>query len=143
MAIFGTFHEFRRYLGDGTIDLDSHSFKGALTNTAPDLAADDEFADIVEIAAVGTYPAGGYTLASVTWQETGAGTGVWRWTFADLVVLASGAAIGPFRYFVVYDDTSTGDKLVGRLDIGTNITVADGTAFIFDIGADGVIELSE
>lgn len=142
MATFTFFHEFKKFLGDGTIDLDSHTFKAVLTNTAPTVATDDELADITEIANGVGYLTGGVALTSVTWLETGAGLGVWRWNAADFTWTASGGNIGPFRYIVIYDDTATGDPLVGYYDYGTNLTITDGNAFTVDIGANGIFELS-
>ncbi len=142
MATFTFFHEFKKFLGDGTIDLDSHTFKAVLTNTAPTVGTDDQLADITQIANGNGYLTGGVTLASVTWTETGGGTGVWRWNAADFGWTASGGSIGPFRYIVIYDDTATGDPLVGLYDYGTNLTVTDGNAFTVDIGANGIFELS-
>ena len=142
MPTFVFFHEFKNNLGNGAIDLDSHTFKAVLTNTAPTAGTDDELADITQIANGFGYTTGGVTLTSVTWLETGAGLGVWRFTAADFSWTASGGTIGPFRYVVIYDDTSTGDKLVGMLDYGTSISVTDGNGFAGDVGANGLFELS-
>jgi hypothetical protein len=142
LATFVFFHEFKKFLGDGTIDLDSHTFKAVLSNTAPTLATDDELADITQIANGFGYLTGGLTLTSVTWTETGAGLGVWRWNVADFTWTASGGTIGPFRYVIFYDDTATGDPLIGLLDYGTSISVTDGNAFTGDVGTSGIFELS-
>lgn len=144
MATFSFFHEFKKYLGDGTIDLDTHTFKAALTNTAPTADTNTVIADITQIANGNGYLTGGQALTSVTWSETGAGLGVWRWNAADFTWTASGGSIGPFRYVIFYDDTpsSPADPLVGYLDYGTNLTVTDGNAFTVDIGASGLFELS-
>ena len=141
MATFQFFHEFKFNLGNGAIDLDSHTFKAVLSNTAPTLATDDELADITQIANGSGYTTGGVTLTSVTWLETGAGLGVWRFTSADFSWTASGGTIGPFRYVVLYDDTATNDKLVGMIDYGTSISVTDGNAFLGDVGSNGYFEL--
>ena len=143
MATFTFFHEFKNNLANGAIDLDSHSFKIALTNTAPTAATDDELADITQISAGNGYTTGGNALASVVWEETGAGVGTWRFVSADNVFTASGGSIGPFRYVVLYDDTSTNDKLMGYLDYGTGLTVTDGNTFTVDVNpTDGWFQLS-
>lgn len=142
MATFVFFHEFKKYLGDGTIDLDTHTFKAVLTNTAPTAASDTILANITQISNGNGYTTGGTSLSSVTWSETGAGTGIWRWNAADFTWTASGGSIGPFRYVIFYDDTAAGDELVGYLDYGTNLTVTDGNAFTVDIGTSGIFELS-
>ena len=142
MATFVFFHEFKNNLGNGAIDLDSHTFKAVLSNTAPVVGTDDELADVTQIANGNGYTTGGVTLTSVTWSETGAGLGVWRFNAADFTWTASGGSIGPFRYIEIYDDTSTGDKLVGYYDYGAPITITDGNAFTVDIGTNGIFELS-
>lgn len=146
MATFTLFDKFKEYVCDGTIDLDTHTFKAALSNTAPDVNAttgDTVFADITEIAAGNGYTAGGDALTTVTWAETGSGTGIYQWTSADNVWTASGGSIGPFRYVIVYDDTPTSpaDPLVGYLDYGSSITVTSGNTFTVDVGANGWFRL--
>lgn len=144
VATFTFFHEFKNNLANGTIDLDSDSFKWALSNTAPTAASDTVFTDITEIAAGNGYTAGGQAADSVTWTETAAGTGTWRFSCADEVFTASGGSIGPFQYIILYDDTPTtpADPLVGFLDFGSAVTVTDGNTFTIDVGASGIFELS-
>jgi hypothetical protein len=143
VATFTFFHEFKRYLGDGTIDLDTHTFKWVLTNTAPTAATDTILANITQIANGFGYTTGGVTATSVTWTETGGGTGIWRFTAADSNWTASGGSFGPFRYPVLYDDTPTSpaDPLVGYLDYGSAITITDLNTFTIDIGALGIFDL--
>lgn len=137
MATFTLIDEFIYNQGNGAIDLDSHTFKAVLSNTA---FADDtvtQLADIVEIANGNGYTTGGQALTSVTWAETGAGTGIWQWSAADFSWTASGGSI-VFRYIIIYDDTSTGDKLVGYWDAGTATTIPNGFVFTMDVGASGI-----
>lgn len=142
MATFTFFHEFKKFLGDGTIDLDSHTFKAVLSNTAPVVGTEDELADITQIANGNGYTTGGVTLSSVTWSETGAGLGVWRWNAADFTWTASGGDIATFRYVIIYDDTASGDPLVGYYDYGSTLVITNGNAFTVDIGTNGIFELS-
>ncbi len=143
MATFTLFDEFKANLGNGTIDLDTHTFKWALTNTAPNGGSDDTLSDITQITAANGYSSGGTGLTSVTWSETGSGTGIWRFTAADTVFTASGGSIGPFRYAVLYDDTPTSpaDPLVGYLDYGSSVTITTGNTFTIDIGSSGIFTL--
>lgn len=139
MATFTFFESFVRDLGNGTIDLDGHTFKWALTNTAPDSDADETIAAITQISG------GGYavqTAANVAWSETSAGSGVWKFTHDDVVFTAAAGGMGPFRYAVLYDDTPTSpaDPLVGYVDYGSNLTVPDTGTFTIDIGANGVFQ---
>jgi hypothetical protein len=137
MATLVLFDEFKLNVTNATINLSTDSFKVALSNTAPTAATDDELVDITQIAAGNGYTAGGQLLDSVTWAETGAGTGIWQFTSADEVFTASGGTIGPFRYVILYSDTSTNDKLIGYLDYGSSISVTDGNTFTVDVGANG------
>jgi hypothetical protein len=143
MATLTIFHEFYNHLGTGVHNLSTASLKAALTNTAPTAATDDTFSDITEISAGAGYSAGGHTLDSEAWAETGAGTGIWQLTCADEVITASGGNIGPFRYVVIYNDTPTSpaDPLIGYLDYGSSITVTDGNTFTIDVGANGILRL--
>lgn len=143
MATFTFFDEFKKYLGDGTIDLDTHTFKLMLTNTAPDPDNNTVRADITEISAGNGYTAGGVTLGSVTWTETGAGSGIWQFTSADASWTASGGSIATARYFVMYDDTPTSpaDPLVGYLDNGAGFTITVGNTVTADVGANGWFRL--
>lgn len=143
MATFTFFHEFKKYLGDGTIDLDTHTFKAMLTNSAPTAGTNTVKADITEISAGNGYTAGGVTLSSVTWSETGAGTGVWRFDCADIAWTASGGAIAAHQYLVIYDDTPTSpaDPLVGYADWGSSSTIASGATRTWTT-ASGLFDLS-
>lgn len=145
MAQFTFFDEFKNYLGQGVIDLDGHTFKAMLTNVAPVADTDDTASDITEISAGNGYVAGGMTLTSVTWVETGPGSGVWRFNCNDFTWNASGGNFPEFRYVVFYDDTPTSpaDPLIGFVDYGTGIVLTNGNGFTVDIGAEGVFELSE
>ena len=144
MANWVIFHEFKRYMGEKELALNADTFKAMLVNSpAPDAAVDDVKADLTEITAQNGYAAGGVTLTGVTWTETGAGTGVWRFTANDITFgPASGGSFGPARYIVIWDDTSTtpDDLLVCYLDYGTNFTVTVGNSFLVDIQANGIIE---
>lgn len=138
MTTFVMFHEAMFNIGNGAIDLDSHTFKAVLSNTAPVQGTDDELADITQIAGTNGYTTGGVTLTSVTWLESGAGTGIWVFTCADFSWTASGGSIPTFQYVVIYDDTSTGDKLVGYLDYGAAVNITNGNTFNADVQAAGL-----
>jgi hypothetical protein len=144
MVAFVFFDEFKAQLANEEHDLGSDTFTVALSNTAPTAATDDALADITQISAGNGYSAGGSNLASVTWAETAGGSGIWRFSSADLVFTASGGSIGPFRYVILYNNTPTtptADPLVGYLDYGSSITVTDTNTFTVDVGANGWFEL--
>jgi hypothetical protein len=136
-STFTFFEDFAEQLGNGVHNFSSHTFKVALTNTAPTVATDDALSDITQISSGGGYTAGaggGYALDGVTWAETG---GVGKLTVTDEVITATGASVGPFRYAVIYNDsaTSPADALIGYLDYGSALTLADTESLTLDFDA--------
>ena len=119
-----TFDDLAEQIGKGVHDFTTHTFKLALTNSAPNAATHDELADITQISATGGYTSGGYTLTSVGYSESG-GTATLT-TTSPFTITASGGSVGPFQYAVIYNDTSTGDKLIGYYNYGSALTLADG-----------------
>lgn len=139
MASYNKFQDYVERLNLAIHNWSAHTFKAALSNTAPN-ATDDELADITEIGAGNGYSAGGMTLDGVTLSET---TGTAKVVITDEVLTASGGSIGPFRYVVIYNDTSTNDKLVCWYDYGSSITLLDTETFTIDFdGTNGLWQLS-
>lgn len=141
MATFTLFDEFLKNLANGTIDLDSHTFKAALTNTAPNQGTNTVFADITDLTAGNGYTAAGTALSGVTWAETGAGTGIWQFSFTDPSWTASGGDIATHRYLVIYDDTAASDELVGYVDRGASAVITNGNTRTWDFGASGAFQM--
>ena len=48
---------------------------------------------------------------------------------------ASGGAVAPFRYVVVFNQTAPNDELVAFFDKGEEVTLADGETFTVNFGA--------
>lgn len=135
MATFQVVDEFANNVLIGKINLSSDVFKYFLTNSTPTKAGTTVKADLTPIT-----PQNGYAehTPTVTLAETGSGTGIWRISVgADKTWTASGGSFGPFRYFVVYDDTPTSpaDPVVGYADYGSAITVLDTETFTIDVDA--------
>ena len=133
-STFTFYQDFKEQLGKGVHNLSTATLKWALTNTAPNAATHTVLADITQLSTGGGYTGGaggGVTLASSTYTETG-GTGTLIGT--DTVITASGGSIGPFRYAVLYNDTATSpaDALIGFLDYGSAITLADTESLTLD-----------
>jgi len=126
MAASLTFYQsFREFLGDGTIDLDNHTFKVLLTSSSytPNAGTHSVKADVTnELATANGYTAGGATLANVTWTRSGATV---TFNADDTVWTASGGTITA-RYAVIYDDTAASDELVCYILLDT--TPADVSA---------------
>lgn len=129
MATFNKFNDFTEQLARGVHDWDAHTFKVALTNTAPaatDVSLLPGSAHPAPAAANG-YAAGG-TATTISIAET---TGTTTVSGTQVVFTATAGGIGPFRYAILYNDTATSpaDALVGYWDYASSITLADTETF--------------
>jgi len=135
MASFAKVHSFVENLAEQFIDLSGTGLTVALTNTSH-TAAWDELTDLTEVS---------YTNCSarvITVSTSAQTTGTYKLVCADLTLTASGA-VGPFQYVYIYDDNSTGDKLVAYFDYGSAVTLADGDTLKIDFNQDdGVLTIS-
>jgi hypothetical protein len=136
MAAAVQFNAFTRDVANGVhanaLTADTDTLKIYLTNTAPDVAADEVKADLAEITNEHGYtaPVDAQNAASQTnTQITVVGT--------DVTIAASGGTVGPFRYAVLYNDTpaSPADPLIQYWDYGSSLTLADGESITVDFGA--------
>lgn len=127
---------------NGVMDFDTHTFKVSLHSASytPSAENHDEVADLTnEVSNGNGYTTGGAALASVTLNRT---TTTVTFDAADTTWTASGGDIGPFRYVVLYDDTVSGDPLVGYIDLGGNNTITNGTTGTITWNASGIFTLS-
>lgn len=126
MAVYNKFNDFSEQLANGVQNFATDTYKIALSNTAP-VATNTILSNITQISAGNGYTSGGstttITLAEVTGTTTVSGT--------QVVFTASGGSIGPFRYVVLYNDTTTSPSkpLVAWWDYGSSLTLADGETF--------------
>mgnify|MGYP000944441656 FL=1 len=136
MASFNLFNKFLSQLANGGYNLGSDTLKFALTNTAPTAATDTVFDPITKQpppAAANGYTTGGHAATIDSSAESG-GTYTLACT-TDVVITATAGGIGPFRYVILYDDTSATDMLIGYWDYGSSITLAAGETFTIDVTA--------
>ena len=135
MATFNKVNSFVENLAEGKIDLSGNGLTVALTNTTHD-AAWDELADLTQVS---------YTNLSsrmITVSTSAQTAGTYKLVCDDLTLTASGA-VGPFRYVYIYDDNSTGDKLIGYYDYGTSISLVNTDTFKLDFdGSNGVLTIA-
>lgn len=128
MAAYNKFQDFSEQLVRGVHDWDAHTFKIALTNTAP-VATQTTWntTDHPAPAAANGYTAGG-TATTIAVSESSGTTTV---TGTQVVFTASGGNLGPFRYAVLYNDTATSpaDAAIAWWDYGSSITLADTETF--------------
>lgn len=115
-SAWNKFNDFSEQLVRGVHDFDANTFKVVLTNSAP-TAANTILTDITQIANGGGYTTGGETT-TITISETSGTTTV---SGTEIVWTGSGAGFGPFRYAVLYNDSSTSpaDALIAWFDYGS------------------------
>lgn len=127
MATFTKFQPFVEALAEKVHNLGSDQLVVALTNSAPS-AANSVLADITQIS---------YTNLSsrnITTSSSAQTSGTYKLTLADLILTASGS-VGPFRYVVIYNDTSTSDNLIAYYDYGSSLSLNSGETFTVDFDA--------
>lgn len=136
MASYNKFQPFVEAVAEKKHDLGSDTLKVALTNTAP-TADSDALADITEID---------YTYCSdraLTVSSSSQTSGTYKLVVADKTISASGGAVGPFRYVVIYNDAATNDDLICWFDYGSSITLADGESIVLDFDdSNGLLTIS-
>jgi hypothetical protein len=138
------YHSFKEFLGDGTIDLDIHTFKVMLVASGytPSASTHTVKADVTnELSTANGYTAGGATLGSVTWGQSG---GTATFDAADTTWTASGGPITA-RYAVIYDDTAASDELVAHILLDTtpgDVTATDGNTLTLTWNASGIFTLA-
>lgn len=135
MATYNKFESFAGELCFGTHKLKAADdmLKVMLVNSPAPVATNDVKADLTEISAGNGYTAGGDDAQNDCSESGGTAT----LTCQDITFTASGGAIGPFRYVILYNDTPTSpaDPLISWWDYGSNLTLNDGDSFKVDFGA--------
>ena len=130
MATFNKVDSFQTQVGLGAMNLNTDTLKVYLTNVAP-TSATTVFGTPAEIAAGNGYTATGEDVQN----GFGANGAVGELTGIDVVWTAAGGTIGPFRYVVLYDDTTATKHVIGYWDYGSAVTLNDTETFTTDFGA--------
>jgi hypothetical protein len=143
MASFNKFEQFVEDLAHKVHNLSADTLRMYLTNTAPSASLDAVRADLpTELANGNGYTTNGPTVAIASSDQT---AGVYKLTLTDLTITASGGSLGPFRYFILYNDTPTSpaDPLIGWWDYGSSLTLADGESVTVDFSAaNGALQIT-
>src|SRR5262245_35262372 len=144
MATMTKFHSFVEAMAEKKHDLGADTLKVMLTNSAPNASSHTQKSDITEIASTSNgYTAGGSQATQSSSAQT---SGTYKLVVGDVTFTQSGANdIGPFRYVVLYNDTSTNDLLIGFYDFGSNVTLVGSSGNIFTTDFDatnGVLQLT-
>lgn len=140
MATFNKFNCFVEDLAEKVHNLGADTLKVMLTNSSV-VATNTVKADLTDLSTANGYTAGGNTAAVSSSSQT---SGTYKLVLADPATwTASGGSIGPFRYAVLYNDTSTSDSLIGYWDYGSALTVLTGETFTVDFNAStGVLTIA-
>lgn len=131
MATLTKFDCFAADVGLKKHDLHSDTLKVYLTNATPSQSGNTVYDTPADLSTGGGYTAGGTDIQNTYSQSGGVGT----LTGVDVTFTASGGTIGPFRYVVLYNDTAAAKNLIGFVDYGSAITLADGEPLLVDFGA--------
>lgn len=130
MADYVKFNSFVEALAEKKHDLSSDTLKIALCAAAnAPVAANSVLADLTEID---------YTNCSsrdLTVSSSAQTSGTYKLVLADLTLTASGGAVGPFRYAVIYNDTAVNKELIGFYDYGSEVTLNAADQFVIDFDA--------
>lgn len=130
MATYNKFYAFVEAMAEGKHNLGTDTLKVYLSNATPDAAADAVKADLAEIAAGNGYTAGGNVATATSSVQTG---GIYKLVLADPATwTATAGVIGPFRYVVLYNETSANDDLIAWWDFGSTLTISAGDSFTVD-----------
>lgn len=147
---FKAYDFFKKYVGDGTIDLDdTTNWKAALFLSAGNAntltVGTGVYGDLTsEHANANGYTTGGVALSGISWTKTGASL---AFTFTAPSWTASGGAIVA-RYMVVYKNATVNTivkPLAGVFLLDTapaDYTLPDGTTGTFTPNASGVFTLT-
>ena len=121
MATFNKINSFVEDIAEKKHNLGSDTLTLFLTNSAP-VATNTVLANITQIS---------YTNLSartLTVSSSAQTSGTYKLIIADKVLTATGA-VGPFRYYGVYNDTATNDELICWFDYGSSISLTAGQTF--------------
>lgn len=145
----GVYDSFREFVGDGTIDLDTDTFRIVLLDSGHTLALSSDSV-ITDISGDELATGDGYSnsqtdtalaLSSVTWTKSGSTV---TFDAADPTWTASGSGITA-RFWAIYDDTAANDALVcaGLLDDGAaDVTTTSPNVLTIQWGASGIFILN-
>lgn len=130
-----TYHKYNQFvedIGRKVHNLNADTLKIMLSNAAPNAATHAVRGDSTELGAGNGYSSGGTAVGSSSFAQSG---GTAKLAGNDVVFTASGGAIGPFRYAILYNDTPTSpaDPLIAWWDYGSAVTLNDGETFTVNI----------
>lgn len=136
MAVTATWSNYGKYcLAKGDIDFDSHVFKIILMNSSfvfnPDNHQIYANVSLSELANGNGYATGGQNLSGVLIAQDNTNDRceiIW----SNPVWITSGGNIGPSAGAIIFDDTATGDVIIGCITFCGTQTISDGGIFVIE-----------
>lgn len=124
-------------LAEKVHNLASENLRLALTNAAPNVSTHTLLANVTEISY--TFLASNPTSRNVTIASSSQTGGTYTLVGTDQTLTASGGAVGPFQYIVLFNEATVTkvDPLIGYWDYGSALTLNDGESLTIDYGANG------
>jgi hypothetical protein len=132
MATFNKVQAFVEDQAEKVHNLGADALKVMLVNSPAPVNTNSIKANLTEIAAGNGYSAGG---AAPTITSSAQTSGTYKLVLADVVFVAAGGSIGPFRYAMLYNSTPGTGPLIGWFDYGSSISLANGESFTVDFDA--------
>ena len=124
MATFNKFQSFVEALAHGEHDLETDQLTVALTNNAnAPTSLNSQLSDLTEIDYTNIAENRNLTTASSSQSA-----GVYSLVLNDLTLTASGGDVPTFRWIVIYNSTTVSNLLIAYFDIGSDITLTDGSS---------------
>jgi len=137
MASYNKINDFVYDLARGVHNFSSHTFKLALSNTAPASESSNPastgngiLANVTQVAYT-NLPGG--VAPTVDNPDLSISGGTATFDFDNETITPTGGSLGPLRYVYLYNDTASGKPLIGYWDYGSSITLADGESLAANV----------
>lgn len=141
-------NQYKEDIGNEIMDMDGDVYKlGLVTSTLTPTAAlatphwggtgTTNYATN-EVTPGGNYAAGGPTLASVTWNESG---GTVTWNAADVSILQHASNPTNARWAIIYNNTDVNKRVVAFVDLGS-VRDLSGGDFTITWHVNGIFQLT-
>jgi hypothetical protein len=135
----------KKKLADGTMDLDTNTFRMSLYTSASNAATltlSTKGSVTGEVTVANGYSTSGKPLSGITWAN-GASAKVWRWNAAALVWTAGGGSIANVKFAVIRQSSGTPDKLLCFSQLSTAaFSITTGNTLTITPSANGIFELT-
>lgn len=141
------YNEFKKYMADGTLDLDSNIFRISLFTSASNAATAtlSVISSITsEVSEVNGYSSSGKTLSATTWAQ-GASAGEMRFDSTAAFWSANGGNIANIKFAVIWRSgaSALARKLVAYSQLSTaQFTLTAGNRLTITPSANGIFELN-